>query len=166
MNERLAEFLMSLVRDPEKLEAFNDDTDARRSLVQEADLSDEEREALLSNDSIAILRLLQAGDDDGLTWVGIPRIKLAGDDAPRIKFTVGFAIFGIKDGATLASAATGGAATSRGKATGSKKSARGAAKSRKRAGAKAAKSSKAAKKSTAAKKSRAAKSRGAAKRRR
>jgi len=93
MNERLAEFLMSLVQDPERLEAFNGDDDtARANIVETSDLSAEEKEALLSDDSAAILTLLQAGEENGLTWVGIPRIKI-GDEAPRIKFTLGFALF-------------------------------------------------------------------------
>ena len=93
MNERLSEFLMWLVQDPERLEAFNGDDDtARVSIVEAADLSPSEKEALLSDDSAAILTLLQASEENGLTWVGIPRIK-TGDDEPRIKFTLGFAVF-------------------------------------------------------------------------
>jgi hypothetical protein len=93
MNERLSEFLMSLVQDPERLEAFNGDDDtARASIVEAADLSPSEKEALLSDDSAAILTLLQASEENGLTWVGIPRIK-TGEDEPRIKFTLGFAVF-------------------------------------------------------------------------
>jgi len=100
MNQRLAEFLMSLVRDPEKLEAFNTDDDQRQNLIADADLSPEEKKALLANDSTAILTLLQATDEDGLTWLGVPGIK--DGEPPRIKFTVGFAIFGIKGGTTTA----------------------------------------------------------------
>ena len=113
MNERLAEFLMSLVRDPEKLEAFNDDDDnVRTTIVNNADLSAEEKEALLSGDSSAILSLLQADGEDRLTWVGIPRIKFT-EEPPRIKFTVGFALFANQAGAG-ASASAAKARTSKG----------------------------------------------------
>ena len=44
-----------------------------------------------------ILELLQATEEEGLTWIGIPRIRTSDDDPiPRIKFTVGFAVFRIK----------------------------------------------------------------------
>ena len=149
MNQRLAEFLMSLVRDPEKLEAFNSDDDSRRSMIAKADLSPEEQEALLANDSTAILRLLQATDEDGLTWLGVPGIK--DGEPPRIKFTVGFAIFGIKGGTTAASTTStrpGARRTAKKVAKKSAKKGGGSAKS----SAKAARSSKSAKASKASKK--------------
>lgn len=97
MNERLAAFLMWLVQNPDKLDAFNEDAAARSSILAEADLTDEERRALQEGDSGTILELLQATEEDGLTWIGIPRIRTSDDDpTPRIKFTVGFAVFRIK----------------------------------------------------------------------
>ena len=125
MNERLAEFLMWLVQNPERLEAFNGDDDtARVSIVEAADLSPSEKEALLSDDSAAILTLLQASEENGLTWVGIPRIKI-GDDEPRIKFTLGFAVFA---GGSRSIGATSRARSSqRGKKTGTSKGAAGRA---------------------------------------
>jgi hypothetical protein len=108
MNERLAAFLMWLVQNPDKLDAFNEDAAARSSILKVADLTDEERVALQEGDSGTILELLQATEEDGLTWIGIPRIRTSDDDpTPRIKFTVGFAVFRIKgpDEATTASLA-------------------------------------------------------------
>ena len=97
MNERLAAFLMWLVQNPDKLDAFNEDATARSAILKDADLTDEERAALQEGDSGAILELLQATEEDGLTWIGIPRIRTSDDDpTPRIKFTVGFAVFRIK----------------------------------------------------------------------
>lgn len=147
MNQRLAEFLMSLVRDPEKLEAFNSDDESRQSMIASADLSPEEKEALLANDSTEILRLLQATDEDGLTWLGVPGIK--DGEPPRIKFTVGFAIFGIKGGTTAASTTStpGGRRTTRKAA---KKTAKKAGRSAK-SSATSARSSKSAKASKASK---------------
>ncbi|HVH56424.1 MAG TPA: hypothetical protein VM791_09215 [Vicinamibacterales bacterium] len=126
MNERLAEFLMWLVQNPERLEAFNGDDDtARASIVEAADLSPSEKEALLSDDSAAILTLLQASEENGLTWVGIPRIKI-GDDEPRIKFTLGFAVFAA--GGSGSMGATSRARSSqRGKKTSTSKGAAGRA---------------------------------------
>ena len=145
MNQRLAEFLMSLVRDPEKLEAFNTGDDTRRSIVADADLAPEEKEALLANDSTAILTLLQATDEDGLTWLGVPGIK--DGEPPRIKFTVGFAVFGIKGGTTAASTMASRSGTRRTPKKGTRKAARAVKSSAKSAttskGAKASKASKA-----------------------
>jgi hypothetical protein len=155
MNERLATFLMSLVKDPEKLEAFNGDDDGqRRSIVESADLSPEEKEALLSNDSTAILSLLQAGDEDGLTWLGVPGIK--DGEPPRIKFTVGFAIFGIKGGTTTAATTAGGAGARRATGKGAKKTAKktGSGLKRRVKAAKASKSAKASKARTPARRKR------------
>jgi hypothetical protein len=144
MNQRLAEFLMSLVRDPEKLEAFNsDDDEGRRNMLADADLSAEEKDALLAADSTAILELLQATDEDGLTWLGVPGIK---GEPPRIKFTVGFAIFGIKGGTTAASTTSTRSTTRRTAKKGAKKGGRGA-----KSSAKSAKSSKSARTAKAAK---------------
>jgi hypothetical protein len=149
MNERLAEFLMWLVRDPERLEAFNDDDAARSTMVRQADLSDAEREALLSGDSTAILALLQAGTDEGLTWVAIPGIK---DGIPRIKFTVGFAVFGIKGSPPITQAASARTSKTAKTATRAKGSVRAGTKRRSA--------------SSKSKSARSAKSRSAAKRRR
>lgn len=152
MNERLAEFLMWLVRDPERLEAFNDDDAARSTMVQQADLSDAEREALLSGDSTAILALLQAGTDEGLTWVAIPGIKVPNDGIPRIKFTVGFAVFGIKGSRPITQAASARTSKTAKTATRPKGSVRAGTKRRSA--------------SSKSKSARSAKSRSAAKRRR
>jgi hypothetical protein len=147
MNQRLAEFLMSLVRDPEKLEAFNSDDDSRRSMIADADLSQEEKDALLANDSAEILRLLQATDEDGLTWLGVPGIK--DGEPPRVKFTVGFAIFGIKGGTTAAGTTSTRSTTRRpGKKTAKKTAKKGGTSG---STAKAARSSKSAKASKASK---------------
>ena len=105
MNERLAEFLMWLVQNPDKLDAFNEDATARSNILKEADLTEEERVALQEGDSGTILELLQATEEDGLTWIGIPRIRTSDDDpTPRIKFTVGFAVFRIKGPEPLSTA--------------------------------------------------------------
>jgi hypothetical protein len=105
MNERLAAFLMWLVQNPDKLDAFNEDATARSNILKEADLTDAERVALQEGDSGTILELLQATEEDGLTWIGIPRIRTSDDDpTPRIKFTVGFAVFRIKGPEPLSTA--------------------------------------------------------------
>jgi hypothetical protein len=83
MNTRLAEFLMSLVKDPARLSTFNDGEGGRDRLLAEADLPEEDKAALRSDDSAQVLRRLQATEQDGLTWVVSPAIK---------KFAVGFAI--------------------------------------------------------------------------
>jgi hypothetical protein len=85
MNTRLAEFLISLVRDPKRLSTFNDPDYGREALLREADLPEEDKEALRSEDASEVLRRLQASDEDGLSWVMAPGIK---------KFTVGFTIGG------------------------------------------------------------------------
>ena len=127
MNERLSEFLMWLVQDPERLEAFNGDDDtARASIVEAADLSPSEKEALLSDDSAAILTLLQASEENGLTWVGIPRIKI-GDDEPRIKFTLGFAVFAAGGSGSMGATSRARSSSQRGKKTSTSKGAAGRA---------------------------------------
>ncbi|MEO8076051.1 MAG: hypothetical protein ABI818_06960 [Acidobacteriota bacterium] len=83
MNKRLAEFLMSLVADAARLSAFNGGDEGREKLLADADLPDEDKAALRSDDSAQVLRRLQATEADGLTWVVAPAIK---------KFAVGFAI--------------------------------------------------------------------------
>jgi hypothetical protein len=146
MNERLAAFLMWLVQNPDKLDAFNEDATARSNILKEADLTEEERAALQEGDSGAILELLQATEEDGLTWIGIPRIRTADDDPiPRIKFTVGFAVFRIKgpDETTTASLTRTGS-----RATGTRKGGVRAAKKRGSAKSRASKTSKAAKAKT------------------
>jgi hypothetical protein len=127
MNERLAAFLMWLVQNPDKLDAFNEDAAARSSILKDADLTDEERVALQEGDSGTILELLQATEEDGLTWIGIPRIRTSDDDpTPRIKFTVGFAVFRIKGPEPMSTASL---TRTRSKAAGTRKSgARGAKK--------------------------------------
>jgi hypothetical protein len=145
MNERLAEFLMSLVRDPDKMEAFNDDETVRSSIVHDADLLPSEKEALLSGDAAAILALLQAGEEDGLTWVGIPRIKFVeGEPIPRIKFTVGFALFGRQGSSSTASRSGGRAGKTRPPAKSAKGTGRSTAKRSTRVAAKSSKAARSA----------------------
>ena len=128
MNERLAAFLMWLVQNPDKLDAFNEDATARSSILKEADLTDEERAALQEGDSGTILELLQATGEDGLTWIGIPRIRTSDDDpTPRIKFTVGFAVFRIKGPEPMSTASLTRTGS---KAAGTRKSGARAAKKR------------------------------------
>lgn len=128
MNERLAAFLMWLVQNPDKLDAFNEDATARINILKEADLTDAERVALQEGDSGTILELLQATEEDGLTWIGIPRIRTSDDDpTPRIKFTVGFAVFRIKGPEPLSTASL---TSTRSKSGGTRKSGARAAKKR------------------------------------
>ena len=128
MNERLAAFLMWLVQNPDTLDAFNEDAAARTSILKEADLTDEERAALQEGDSGTILDLLQATEEDGLTWIGIPRIRTSDDDpTPRIKFTVGFAVFRIKGPEPMS---TPSLTRTRSRAAGTRKSGARAAKKR------------------------------------
>ena len=147
MNERLAAFLMSLVQDPDTLDAFNEDAEARSRILAEADLTDEERAALLEGDSATILQLLQATEEEGLTWIGIPRIRTSEDDpTPRVKFTVGFAVFRIKgptemSTASLTSTRSTAGSTRKSGARAAKK--RGASSSRSPKTAKTSKTSKA-----------------------
>ena len=145
MNERLAAFLMWLVQNPDKLDAFNEDATARSTILKDADLTDEERAALQDGDSGAILELLQATEEDGLTWIDIPRIRTSEEDpTPRIKFTVGFAVFRIKGPDETTTATLSGTlskGTRKSGARAAKK--RGSAKSRTSKTAKASKASKA-----------------------
>jgi hypothetical protein len=85
MNTRLAEFLISLVRDPARLSAFNDVDYGREAILRDADLPEEDKEALRSDDATEVLRRLQATDEDGLSWVLAPGVK---------KFTVGVTLSG------------------------------------------------------------------------
>jgi hypothetical protein len=145
MNERLAAFLMWLVQNPDQLDAFNEDATARSNILKEADLTDAERVALQEGDSGTILELLQATEEDGLTWIGIPRIRTSDDDpTPRIKFTVGFAVFRIKGPEPISTASL---APRRSKAAGTRKSGARAAKKR-GASSRAAKTSKTSKAKT------------------
>jgi hypothetical protein len=84
MNKRLAEFLIALVRDPERLSAFNDTESGREAVLRDADLEEADKTALRSVDASDVLHRLQT-DDDGVTWVIAPGIK---------KFTVGFTVAG------------------------------------------------------------------------
>lgn len=154
MNERLAAFLMWLVQNPDTLDAFNEDLTARSNILAEADLTDEERAALLEGDSSTILELLKATEEDGLTWIGIPRIRTSDDDpTPRIKFTVGFAVFRIKGPEPMSTASL---TRTRSRAAGTGKSGARAAKKRGASSSRASKTSKTskAKTSRAAKKKR------------
>jgi hypothetical protein len=98
MNARLADFLISLIRQPDRLTAFNEGGDARDRLLEKADLSEEDKAALRSDDAATLLRQLQVGEHDEVTWVMSPPIK---------KFTVGFAIKMMEPGVPI-KAALGG----------------------------------------------------------
>ena len=146
MNERLAAFLMWLVQNPDTLDAFNEDAEARSNILAEADLTDEERAALLEGDSGTILELLQATEEEGLTWIGIPRIRTSDDDpTPRVKFTVGFAVFRIKGPVETSTAAS---TRTRSAAAGTRKSGARAAKKRSGSASRASKTSKTSKSKT------------------
>ncbi|MET1082352.1 MAG: hypothetical protein ABWY12_04760 [Burkholderiales bacterium] len=73
VNKRLVDFLNSLVKDPDLLDAFND-PERRQSIVDRADLPAEDKAALLSENSGDILRRL-AVDPKDVTWVVAPGIK-------------------------------------------------------------------------------------------
>jgi hypothetical protein len=85
MNTRLAQFLLDLVRDPARLSAFND-PERREQIVGAADLPEEDKNALRSQDANDVLRQLSVGDEDEVQWVIAPGIK---------RYTVGFTL-GIK----------------------------------------------------------------------
>jgi hypothetical protein len=85
VNTRLANFLLWIVSDPDHLAAFNND-DQRGSIISNADISEDDRAALLTGDSAEVLRQLSVSEDDEVSWVVNPGIK---------KFMVGF---GIKKG--------------------------------------------------------------------
>jgi hypothetical protein len=73
VNKRLVDFLNKLVRDPDKLDKFNNDPDGRKGIVDDADLSPEDKAALMSENSGDILRRL--GETKDVTWVVAPGIK-------------------------------------------------------------------------------------------
>jgi hypothetical protein len=99
MNGRLAEFLMSLIRQPDWLSSFNEGGEARDRLLEKAELSEADKAALRSDDAATLLRQLQVGEGDEVTWVMSPPIK---------KFTVGFAIKMMQPGAPIKAVLAGG----------------------------------------------------------
>ncbi len=70
MNTSLANFLISVAGDPEKVAAFNNPS-TRDSLVNNSGLSAEDKAALNSGDVSALLQQLNAGPEE-LTWVIAP----------------------------------------------------------------------------------------------
>ena len=75
MNKRLARFLTSLVENPDLLDAFND-PDRRASVLETADVSPEDKAALLTGESGAVLRQLAVKPGD-VEWVVAPGVKKA-----------------------------------------------------------------------------------------
>jgi hypothetical protein len=99
MNQRLARFLLDLLRDPARLRAFNIDPD-RESMVSEARLADalsaEDERALLSGDASEILRQLAVSPEeaDQLMWTIGPGIKPRAGGGGEQSYLVGFGIKG------------------------------------------------------------------------
>ena len=120
MNTSLANFLISVAGDPEKVAAFNNPA-MRSNLVDNSDLSAQDKAALNSGDVSALLERLDAGPEE-LTWVIAP------------VGSAGFGIaFGIRTGLQLSERSSARARTTAKKTTKAKarKSAkRPAAKSR------------------------------------
>ena len=77
MNEALAEFLLSLLSDPERLRRFNTEEGRAQMLEQDLTLASGDKAALMSEDSADVLRQLQVapGEEDQLMWVVGPGIK-------------------------------------------------------------------------------------------
>jgi hypothetical protein len=75
VNKRLVDFLNSLVKDPDMLDAFND-PERRSNIVDKADLPEEDKAALMSENSGDILKRLSVDPKD-VTWVVAPGIKKA-----------------------------------------------------------------------------------------
>jgi hypothetical protein len=125
MNKRLARFLTSLVGDPERLDAFND-PDRRASVLETADLSQDDKDALLTGESGAVLRQLAVKPGD-VEWVVAPGVK---------KATIAFGIkafktiFGIKGGPPAPSRRPAGRSASKGKARRSAKKSKSGKKSK------------------------------------
>ncbi len=99
MNQRLADFLLGLLRDPARLRAFNIDPDRETmvSLARESGtLSAEDERALLSGDASEILRQLAVGPEefDQLMWTIGPGIKPRAGGAAEQSYLVAFGIKG------------------------------------------------------------------------
>lgn len=99
MNQRLADFLLGLLRDPARLRAFNIDPDRENmlSLAREAGaLSAEDERALLSGDASEILRQLAVGPEevDQLMWAIGPGIKPRAGGGGEQSYLVAFGIKG------------------------------------------------------------------------
>ena len=99
MNRALADFLLGLLADPERLRRFNTEEGRAQILEQDLTLMPGDRTALLSADSADVLRQLQVapGEEEELMWVIAPGIKPTS--------TIGWGIKGpgIKGGASSAS---------------------------------------------------------------
>lgn len=91
MNQVLADFLLSLLRDPGQLRRFNTEEGRAEILERNLTLSPDDKKALLSGDSADVLTQLQveAGEEDQLAWVVSPVIK----EPPPLTM-VGFVIKG------------------------------------------------------------------------
>lgn len=85
MNKILAEFLISLVRDPDRLRRFNTE-EGRRNLLAASNLTDDDKMALMSDDPATLLDQLQVGEDEDVGVVLGPGIKAG--------FTIGGGIKG------------------------------------------------------------------------
>lgn len=123
MNTSLANFLISVASDPDKVAQFNNPT-LRNSLIDNSDLSTEDKNALKSGDVSTLLERLSAGPEE-LTWVLTP-------------VGAGFGIaFGIRTGLELTGGRSVRARTASKTASRARKSAkRPAAKTRRRPKAK------------------------------
>ena len=117
MNKRLARFLTSLVENPELLDAFND-PDRRASVLETADVSPEDKAALLTGESGAVLRQLAVKPGD-VEWVVAPGVKKA---AIAFGIKAFKTIFGIKGGPPTPSRRPAGKSASKSKAKRSRKS--------------------------------------------
>jgi len=123
MNTVLADFLISIASDPDKVAQFNNPT-LRNSLIDDSNLPAADKEALKSGDVSALLQALSAEADE-LIWVLTP-------------VGAGFGIaFGIRTGMELTGGRSAGARTASKTAPRPRKSAkRPAAKARRRPKAK------------------------------
>jgi hypothetical protein len=123
MNTSLANFLISVASDPDKVAQFNNPSE-RNSLIDNSDLSTEDKDALKSGDVSTLLERLSAGPEE-LTWVLTP-------------VGTGFGIaFGIRTGMELTGERSARARTASKTASRARKSAkRPAAKTRRRPKAK------------------------------
>jgi hypothetical protein len=95
MNQALVEFLLSLLRDPNRLRLFNTAAGRTHILASEPTLSGGDKEALLSGDSSDLLQALQVepGEEDELMFVVGPGIK-----PPYMSSVIGW---GIKGGSPI-----------------------------------------------------------------
>lgn len=125
MNSRLARFLNSLVENPDLLDAFND-LERRARLLEAVDLTQEDKEALLTGESGTVLRQLAVKPGD-VNWVVAPGIKKASIAWGIKAFKT---IFGIKGGPPSPKRRSAGGAASKAKASRSAKKAKARKKSK------------------------------------